>query len=89
VLCVEGHKRQSQRFLFLTSEAAHVLLQITDTTILYLKEKSKIRSRCRSDFDSWGGMLSPVDYQGSLGSILTKLSSFGRSCSVIFGKDVG
>jgi uroporphyrinogen decarboxylase len=27
------------------------------------ERKSKIRSRCRSDFDSWGGMLSPVDYQ--------------------------
>lgn len=44
--------------------AAHTLLQkITDTTILYLKEKVKAGVNAVQIFDSWGGMLSPVDYQ--------------------------
>ncbi|MDR2222317.1 MAG: uroporphyrinogen decarboxylase [Flavobacteriaceae bacterium] len=44
--------------------AAHALLQkITDTTILYLKEKVKAGVNAVQIFDSWGGMLSPVDYQ--------------------------
>lgn len=44
--------------------AAHSLLQkITDTTILYLKEKVKAGVNAVQIFDSWGGMLSPVDYQ--------------------------
>ncbi|MFD0700799.1 uroporphyrinogen decarboxylase [Myroides pelagicus] len=44
--------------------AAHALLQkITDTTILYLKEKVKAGVNAVQIFDSWGGMLSPTDYQ--------------------------
>ncbi|MDM1367605.1 uroporphyrinogen decarboxylase [Myroides marinus] len=44
--------------------AAHSLLQkITDTTILYLKEKVKAGVNAVQIFDSWGGMLSPTDYQ--------------------------
>ncbi|AJH16585.1 uroporphyrinogen decarboxylase [Myroides profundi] len=44
--------------------ATHTLLQkITDTTILYLKEKVKAGVNAVQIFDSWGGMLSPVDYQ--------------------------
>ena len=44
--------------------ASHTLLQkITDTTILYLKEKVKAGVDAVQIFDSWGGMLSPVDYQ--------------------------
>ena len=36
---------------------------ITDTTIAYLKEKVKAGVDAVQIFDSWGGMLSPVDYQ--------------------------
>ncbi|MCF8713724.1 uroporphyrinogen decarboxylase [Joostella atrarenae] len=51
-------------FCFSQPEAAHALLQkITDTTILYLKEKVKNGVNAVQIFDSWGGMLSPVDYQ--------------------------
>lgn len=51
-------------FCFAHPEAAHALLQkITDTTILYLKEKVKAGVDAVQIFDSWGGMLSPVDYQ--------------------------
>lgn len=44
--------------------AAHALLQkITDTTIAYLKAKVIAGVDAVQIFDSWGGMLSPVDYQ--------------------------
>ncbi len=70
ILCyaVEGKGSKSfdtaKGFCFSQPEAAHALLQkITDTTILYLKEKVKAGVNAVQIFDSWGGMLSPVDYQ--------------------------
>ncbi len=55
---------QAKAFCFSNSVAAHSLLQkITDTTILYLKEKVKAGCNAIQVFDSWGGMLSPADYQ--------------------------
>jgi len=70
ILCyaVEGQGSKSfdkaKGFCFSQPEAAHALLQkITDTTILYLKEKVKNGVNAVQIFDSWGGMLSPVDYQ--------------------------
>lgn len=49
---------------FTQPEVAHTLLQkITDTTILYLKEKVKAGVNALQLFDSWGGVLSPTDYQ--------------------------
>ena len=54
----------AKEFCFTQPLAAHVLLQkITDTTILYLKEKVKAGVNAVQIFDSWGGMLSPTDYQ--------------------------
>jgi uroporphyrinogen decarboxylase len=70
ILCyaVEGKGSKSfdtaKGFCFSQPEAAHALLQkITDTTIAYLKEKVKAGVNAVQIFDSWGGMLSPVDYQ--------------------------
>lgn len=70
ILCyaVEGKGSKAfdiaKGFCFSQPEAAHALLQkITDTTILYLKEKVKAGVDAVQIFDSWGGMLSPVDYQ--------------------------
>lgn len=65
---VEGQGSKSfdlaKGFCFSDPIAAHTLLQkITDTTILYLKEKVKAGVDAVQIFDSWGGMLSPVDYQ--------------------------
>ncbi len=65
---VEGKGSKSydkaKGFCFAEPVAAHQLLQkITDTTILYLKEKVKTGVDAVQIFDSWGGMLSPVDYQ--------------------------
>lgn len=54
----------AKAFCFSQPEAAHSLLQkITDTTILYLKEKVKSGVNAVQIFDSWGGMLSPTDYK--------------------------
>lgn len=55
---------QAKAFAFSQPIAAHALLQkITDATIHYLKEKINSGADAIQVFDSWGGMLSPVDYQ--------------------------
>ena len=55
---------KAKAFCFQEPEAAHLLLQkITDTTIAYLKAKVAVGVNAVQVFDSWGGMLSPVDYQ--------------------------
>jgi len=55
---------KAKEFCFTNPKAAHQLLQkITDTTIAYLKAKVKAGVDAVQIFDSWGGMLSPIDYQ--------------------------
>ena len=55
---------KAKAFCFQEPVAAHTLLQkITDTTIAYLKAKVAAGVNAVQVFDSWGGMLSPVDYQ--------------------------
>ena len=55
---------KAKAFCFTNPIAAHQLLQkITDTTIAYLKAKVNAGVDVVQIFDSWGGMLSPVDYQ--------------------------
>ena len=50
-------------FCFSKPKEAHALLQkITDTTIAYLKEKVNAGVNALQIFDSWGGLLSPDDY---------------------------
>jgi len=66
--CVQGQGSKSfdkaKEFCFTQPLAAHQLLQkITDTTIAYLKAKVEAGVDAVQIFDSWGGMLSPVDYQ--------------------------
>lgn len=54
----------AKKFCFTNPQAAHTLLQkITDTTIAYLKAKVEAGVDAVQIFDSWGGMLSPADYQ--------------------------
>lgn len=78
-------------FCFEQPEAAHTLLQkITDTTIAYLKEKVKAGVDAIQVFDSWGGMLSPEDYQEFSWQYInqivealateTKVIVFGKGC---------
>ena len=55
---------KAKAFAFTQPKAAHELLQkITDVTIHYLKEKINSGADVIQVFDSWGGMLSPSDYQ--------------------------
>jgi uroporphyrinogen decarboxylase len=66
--CVQGQGSKSfdkaKEFCFTQPEAAHTLLQkITDTTIAYLKAKIQAGVNAVQVFDSWGGMLSPEDYE--------------------------
>jgi uroporphyrinogen decarboxylase len=66
--CVQGQGSKTydkaKGFCFTNPVAAHELLQkITDTTIAYLKAKVEAGVDAVQIFDSWGGMLSPVDYQ--------------------------
>lgn len=92
---VEGKGSKSfdkaKGFCFTNPVAAHLLLQkITDTTILYLKEKVKHGVNAVQIFDSWGGMLSPTDYQefswNYMNQIVealapeTKVIVFGKGC---------
>ncbi|KIX21275.1 uroporphyrinogen decarboxylase [Flavobacterium sp. 316] len=92
---VEGKGSKSfdkaKGFCFSNPVAAHLLLQkITDTTILYLKEKVKHGVNAVQIFDSWGGMLSPADYQefswNYMNQIVealapeTKVIVFGKGC---------
>jgi uroporphyrinogen decarboxylase len=92
---VEGKGSKSfdkaKGFCFTNPVAAHLLLQkITDTTILYLKEKVKHGVNAVQIFDSWGGMLSPKDYQEFSWSYMnqivealapeTKVIVFGKGC---------
>ena len=54
---------KAKALCFEQPEIAHQLLQkITDTTILYLKEKVTSGVNAIQLFDSWGGLLSPSDY---------------------------
>ena len=92
---VEGKGSKSfdkaKGFCFSNPVAAHQLLQkITDTTILYLKEKVKHGVNAVQVFDSWGGMLSPADYTEFSWQYInqivealadeTKVIVFGKGC---------
>ena len=91
--CVEGRGSKSfdiaKGFCFTQPEAAHQLLQkITDTTIAYLKRKIEKGVSAVQVFDSWGGMLSPQDYQEFswqyINQIIEALHEFAPV--VVFGK---
>lgn len=55
---------EAKAFCFTQPETAHTLLQmITDTTIAYLKGQVKAGADVIQLFDSWGGLLSPADFE--------------------------
>lgn len=87
----------AKEMCFSNPDAAHQLLQkITETTILYLKEKVKAGVNAVQIFDSWGGVLSPADYQTFswqyINQIvealapLTKVIVFGKGCWFALGE---
>ena len=82
---------KAKAFCFEQPELAHEFLQkITYTTILYLKEKVAAGVDTVQLFDSWGGLLSPEDYDQFswyyLQQIVTELKKitpvivFGKGC---------
>lgn len=80
---------KAKGFCFTQPKAAHELLQrITDTTIAYLKEKVKAGVDAVQIFDSWGGLLSPVDYNEFslpyINQIVTALKN--HAPVIVFGK---
>ncbi|RFM29734.1 uroporphyrinogen decarboxylase [Deminuibacter soli] len=55
---------EAKAFCYTQPELAHTLLQmITDTTIAYLKGQVKAGVDVVQIFDSWGGLLSPDDFE--------------------------
>lgn len=55
---------EAKAFCYARPELAHQLLQmITDTTIAYLKGQIKAGADILQIFDSWGGLLSPADFE--------------------------
>ena len=80
---------RAKAFCFMEPEMAKELLQkITTTTIAYLREKVKAGADVVQLFDSWGGLLSPSDYQKFswpyLQQIVDALS--GSVPVIVFGK---
>ena len=82
---------RAKAFCYQHPELAKELLQkITTTTIAYLREKVKAGADVIQLFDSWGGLLTPVDYQvfswPYLQQIIDALSDsvpviiFGKGC---------
>lgn len=55
---------EAKAFCFTQPAAAHQLLQmITDSTIAYLKGQARAGADVVQVFDSWGGLLSPKDFE--------------------------
>ncbi len=55
---------KAKQFCYTQPLLAHTLLQmITDTTIAYLKAQAKAGADILQIFDSWGGLLSPHDFE--------------------------
>ncbi|MFT3703759.1 MAG: uroporphyrinogen decarboxylase [Agriterribacter sp.] len=55
---------EAKAFCYTQPEVAHQLLQmITDTTIAYLKGQIRAGADTVQIFDSWGGLLSPGDFE--------------------------
>lgn len=55
---------KAKKFLYTQPEAAHALLdKLSDTIIIYLKNKIKAGADLVQIFDSWAGILSPEQYE--------------------------
>ena len=55
---------EAKAFCYQQPQLAHTLLQmITDTTIAYLNEQISAGADVVQIFDSWGGLLSPADFE--------------------------
>ena len=79
----------AKAFCFTQPKAAHRLLQmITDTTIAYLKKQVEAGADVVQIFDSWGGLLSPNDFETfSLQYIRQIVGALKEHCpTIVFAK---
>ena len=82
----------AKSFAYTEAEAAHVLLQkITDTTIAYLKAKVRNGVDAVQLFDSWGGVLSPADWEVYSGRYMRQIVAALKDDApvIVFAKVVG
>ncbi len=80
---------EAKAFCFTQPETAHRLLQmLTATTIAYLKGQAKAGADVVQVFDSWGGLLSPKDFEEfSLQYIRQIIEALKDDClTIIFAK---
>ena len=80
---------EAKAFCFSQPELAHQLLQmITDTTIAYCKGQAKAGADVVQVFDSWGGLLSPKDFEEfSMQYIRQIIEALKDDClTIIFAK---
>ena len=80
---------EAKAFCFSQPEIAHRLLQmITDTTIAYCKGQAKAGADVIQVFDSWGGLLSPKDFEEfSMQYIRQIIEALKDDClTIIFAK---
>tara|TARA_B100001059_G_scaffold93247_2_gene92554 strand:- start:1075 stop:2094 length:1020 start_codon:yes stop_codon:yes gene_type:complete len=80
---------EAKKFCFSSPTEAHNLLQkITDTTINYLKGKVNAGVDAIQIFDSWGGLLSPTDYQEFSWKYIQQIIDFLKDSApvIVFGK---
>lgn len=80
---------EAKAFCFSQPELAHQLLQmITDTTIAYCKGQAKAGADVIQIFDSWGGLLSPNDFEEfSMQYIRQIIEAIKDDClTIIFAK---
>lgn len=80
---------EAKAFCYTKPDAAHRLLQmITDTTITYLTGQAKAGADVVQVFDSWGGLLSPKDFEEfSLQYIRQIITAVKKEClTIIFAK---
>ncbi len=79
---------EAKSFCFKQPKAAHALLQkITDVTIGYLKGQIEAGVDAVQLFDSWGGLLSPTDYQEfSLQYVQQIVTAIGDTPTILYGK---
>ncbi|HRE52615.1 MAG TPA: uroporphyrinogen decarboxylase [Flavitalea sp.] len=80
---------EAKAFCFTQPQTAHRLLQmITDTTIAYLKGQVRAGADVVQLFDSWGGLLSPADFEEFSLQYMRKILQAlkGETLTVLFAK---
>ncbi len=80
---------KAKAFCYQQPEAAHLLLdKITTSTINYLKKKVEYGVDAIQIFDSWGGVLSPDDYQSFSYQYIERIIEALRPLTrvIVFGK---